>query len=105
MTLAPEKDVAMDQSDAVRGRLHGSHWGAFYPLLRDGRVVGIEPFDHDPDPSPILRNIPGALEHHTRIRQPMIREGWRPGASGDRRREGASFVPVSWEDALGALAR
>jgi len=104
MTLAPEKDVAMDQSDAVRGRLHGSHWGAFYPLLRDGRVVGIEPFDHDPDPSPILRNIPGALEHHTRIRQPMIREGWRPGASGDRRREGASFIPVSWEDALGVLA-
>jgi biotin/methionine sulfoxide reductase len=30
----------MDGSGVTRGALHGSHWGAFYPLLRDGRVVG-----------------------------------------------------------------
>jgi Molybdopterin oxidoreductase N-terminal domain len=50
----------MDGSGVTRGALHGSHWGAFYPLLRDGHVVGIEPFDRDPDPSAILQSIPAA---------------------------------------------
>jgi biotin/methionine sulfoxide reductase len=94
----------MGKSNTVRGGLHGSHWGAFYPLLRDGRIVGIEPFDRDPDPSAILGNIATAFEHRTRIRQPMIRQGWRPGGSGDRQREDASFVPVSWDEALSAVA-
>src|SRR5262245_27930919 len=94
----------MDDSDVTRGALHGSHWGAFYPLLRQGRVVGIEPFEHDPSPSLILESIPAGLEHRTRIREPMMRDGWRPGAKGDRRREGARFTAISWARALDLVA-
>jgi biotin/methionine sulfoxide reductase len=95
---------SMDGSKTTRGALHGSHWGAFYPLLRDGRVVGIEPFEADSDPSAILNSIPGGLEHRTRIRRPMLRHGWKPGAKGDRHREGARFTELPWDEALDLVA-
>ena len=38
-----------------------SHWGAFTALVEDGRVVGCEPFAHDPAPSPMLEAIPQAM--------------------------------------------
>lgn len=94
----------MDGSDVTRGALHGSHWGAFYPLLREGRVVGIEPFERDPNPSAILESIPASLTHRSRIRHPMLRVGWQPGAKGDRSREGAQFVEISWDQALDLIA-
>src|SRR5689334_644375 len=104
MSMTSKKAAEMSNDGTVRGALQGSHWGAFYPLLRNGKIVGVEAFDRDPDPSPILQNIPAAFEHHTRIRQPMIRQGWRPGAAGDRQRENATFLRVSWDEALSAAA-
>jgi Molydopterin dinucleotide binding domain/Molybdopterin oxidoreductase N-terminal domain len=71
----------MDGSGVTRGALHGSHWGAFYPLPRDGRVVGVEPFDRDPDPSAILQSIPAALEHRSRVRRPMLRLNFEDAAA------------------------
>jgi len=29
---------------------HCSHWGAYTILVEDGRIAGIEPFEHDPSP-------------------------------------------------------
>jgi biotin/methionine sulfoxide reductase len=85
---------------------HSSHWGAFEAEVADGTVVGIRPYQHDPDPSPLLGNIVDSLRHPARVTQPMIRAGWLdrgPGA-GDRRGS-EPFVPVSWTTALGVLAR
>ena len=31
---------------------HHSHWGAFLAEVEDGKVVGVRPFEHDPEPSP-----------------------------------------------------
>ena len=85
---------------------HHSHWGTFEAEVADGTVVGIRPYQHDPDPSPLLGNIVDSLRHPARITQPMIRAGWLdrgPGA-GDRQGSGP-FVPVSWTTALDMLAR
>ncbi|MFY3005810.1 hypothetical protein ACOTGG_12410, partial [Achromobacter xylosoxidans] len=35
-----------------------SHWGAYTALVRDGRVVGCEPFAHDQAPSPLIHAMP-----------------------------------------------
>ena len=35
-----------------------SHWGAFLAEVEDGRVVGVRPFEHDPDPSPLIEAVP-----------------------------------------------
>jgi len=92
---------------AARLSPNHSHWGAFYAVVEDGRVVGVRPFVHDPDPSVLIEAIPAAVHSANRVSQPMVREGWRPGGgsggrSGGRGRE--PFVPVSWERALDLVA-
>src|ERR1700731_4795977 len=82
-----------------------SHWGAFLAEVEDGRVVGVRPFERDPDPSPLIEAIPAAVHSKTRVAQPFVREGWLkagPGLGDGRGRE--PFVPVSWERALDLVA-
>src|SRR3954467_14168314 len=35
-----------------------SHWGAFFAEVEGGRVVGVRPFERDPDPSHLINAIP-----------------------------------------------
>ncbi len=82
-----------------------SHWGSFLAEVEDGRIVGVQPFERDPDPSPIIEAIPDAVYSKTRVAQPFVREGWLkngPGSAASRGRE--PFVPVSWERALDLVA-
>jgi biotin/methionine sulfoxide reductase len=85
---------------------HSSHWGAFRAEVRDGRVVGVTPFEKDPDPSAIINSIPDALYDRSRVPQPMVRRGWlEKGPGGDRDLRGAdAFVPVDWDKALDLVA-
>lgn len=80
----------------------GSHWGLFHPEVANNRVVGVTPFDHDPDPSPILKSIPAMADHPARILRPAVREGYLNRGRNDftRKRGGEAFVEVSWERAL-----
>ncbi|MGA8760759.1 MAG: molybdopterin-dependent oxidoreductase [Stellaceae bacterium] len=83
-----------------RGVPHSCHWGAFSVRLSD-RSIEITPHPRDPDPSPLLGNIPAAIGHRARIAQPTIRRGWLEyGPAPDRQRGRDEFVPVSWPRAL-----
>ena len=78
-----------------------AHWGAYTALVQDGRVIGCEPFERDPAPSPMLAAIPDMVHSPLRIARPAIREGWREG----RPRTGTErFREVSWEEALDLVA-
>ena len=82
-----------------------SHWGAFLAEVEDGRVVGVRPFERDPDPSPIIEALPDAVHSQTRIAQPFVREGWLKDGPGSREGRGREpFVPVSWDRALDLVA-
>jgi biotin/methionine sulfoxide reductase len=85
---------------------HTAHWGAFNAVVQDGRLVGVKPFEGDPDPSPLLETIPSAIYHETRIAQPMVRKGYlERGIDSDRAARGAEpFVPVPWDQALDLVA-
>ncbi len=78
--------------------LHSSHWGAFEPVVEEGRLVEARPFEHDPTPSPILKAIPEAVHHEVRVARPSIREGWL--RHRDRARGQGRFVEVPWDEAL-----
>src|SRR5438105_2075735 len=85
---------------------NSSHWGAFEPIVTNGRLVGAAPFPKDPDPSPLLGSIADAVYHRSRVTQPAVREGWLkhgPGAANDGR-GGDRFVAVSWDRALDLVA-
>jgi biotin/methionine sulfoxide reductase len=82
-----------------------AHWGSFLAEVEDGRVVGVRPFERDPEPSPLIEAVPAGVHSNTRIAQPMVREGWLangPGHGDGRGRE--PFVAVPWERALDLVA-
>src|SRR5262245_12605902 len=82
-----------------------AHWGAFLAEVEDGRVVGVRPFEHDPDPSPMIQAVPAAVHSPVRVAQPMVREGWLKHGRGHGEGRGREpFVPVSWDQALDLVA-
>lgn len=89
-----------------RSVIHSSHWGPFRAEVENGRVVGVRPFEKDPDPSPIITSMPDGLYAKARVAEPMVRKGWlEHGPGGRREARGAdAFVPVSWERALDLVA-
>src|SRR5262249_36053579 len=78
-----------------------AHWGAFTALVKDGRVVGGEPFARARAPSNMPDATPEMVPSPLRIARPAIRDGWREG----KERTGADrFHEVSWDEALAAVA-
>lgn len=87
--------------------LTGSHWGAFYARVENGRVTGVRPWEKDPRPSHQLPGVIDSIYSPTRIRYPMVRRAWLekgPGADPAGRGKG-DFVRVSWEKALDLVAK
>ena len=78
-----------------------SHWGAFLAEVADGRVVGVRPFERDPDPSPLIEAIPAAVHSKARVAQPFVRQGWLKAGPGHGEGRGCEpFVPVIWPNVL-----
>jgi len=62
--------------------LTSSHWGVYEFVVKNGRLSELNPFSHDPDPSPIGPSIIDLLEDRTRITKPAVRESWLDGGAG-----------------------
>ena len=92
--------------DGTQTSFGASHWGAFTAETKDGRLVGVRPFDKDPSPAPFIRALPDAVHAECRVATPAVRKSWLedgPGANTAAR--GAEpFVRVSWERALDLVA-
>ena len=72
--------------------------------LSEGNVE-IVPHPQDPDPSPLLGNIPASVSHRARIARPMVRRGWlERGPGADRRRGRDDFIPLPGPRALDLVA-
>lgn len=85
---------------------HCSHWGAYTILVEGGRIVGIEPFEHDPSPSPINQSVRDWASTERRVLTPLVRAGWLENReNSDRRGRGSDrFVPVNWDEATSLVA-
>jgi biotin/methionine sulfoxide reductase len=77
-----------------------SHWGAYTALVRDGRLIGCEPFAHDPAPSPMIHTMPDMVHSPLRVARPAIRESWLRGRGAPERRGTDAYVEVEWAQAL-----
>ncbi|MEP9350094.1 molybdopterin-dependent oxidoreductase [Xanthobacter sp. KR7-225] len=83
-----------------------THWGIYRAAMADGRAVALDPYEGDPDPSPIAQSMLGALDHPCRIRRPAVRRSFlEHGAGATGARRGAEpFVEVDWPQALDLVA-
>ncbi len=86
--------------------LTGSHWGAFRAEVKDGRWVGVKPWEGDPHPSHQLKGIMDSVYSASRIKYPMVRRAFlEKGAGAAVEERGAGdFVRVTWDQALDLVA-
>lgn len=83
---------------------HSAHWGAFSARW-DGKRLQVRPHVQDPDPNPLIDNLPDAVRHPSRISQPMVRRGWlERGPGPDPQRGCDEYVPLPWDQALDLAA-
>ncbi|MFO1035790.1 MAG: trimethylamine-N-oxide reductase TorA [Geminicoccaceae bacterium] len=87
--------------------MSGSHWGAFWAKVEDGRWTSIRPWEEDPHPSDQLPGVMDSVYSASRIKYPMVRRAFLekgPGASPELRGQN-DFVRVSWDDALNLVVK
>lgn len=56
--------------------LTATHSGTYKLRAEHGRLVSVEPWEGDPDPSIIGQSLMGAADGPLRIRRPAFRRGW-----------------------------
>ena len=97
----------MAADSASASRFTSTHWGAYRPVVTDGRLTAMEPAPWDGDPSPIGSSMPGAIDSPTRVRRPAVRRSFLDAAtrhgSGHLRGRDA-FVELPWDEALDLVA-
>jgi biotin/methionine sulfoxide reductase len=84
------------------------HWGVYRARLENGIAISLEPFERDPNPSPIGlgRALIDARTSPARILRPAVRTSFleRGHMAGGEGRGGEPFVEVEWEQALDLVA-
>ena len=78
-----------------------THWGAYLPVVSDGRLLEMQGVEFDPDPSNISDGWIDAYDHPARLKQPAIRKVFfdHELSSDTNGRGREPFVAVSWETA------
>lgn len=93
----------------IKTRTTSSHWGAFNVSTSGERIVSVNEFEHDPNPSAIPKLIPAAVHHQSRIKRPSIRKSWLkhgPQHHESRTPRGKeAFVELPWDEALDITAQ
>ena len=89
----------------LKTHLTSTHWGSYEAVTRDGKLQGLNAFSRDQDPSPIGQGILDTIDHTTRIKTPMVRQGWLEDKKAGRTPSGKNrgkeaFVSISWDEAI-----
>ncbi|MBQ0821238.1 molybdopterin guanine dinucleotide-containing S/N-oxide reductase [Microvirga sp. HBU67558] len=84
-----------------------THWGTYRVQLEEGVPVLLAPYEGDPDPSLIANAMIAARTSPARVLRPAVRRSFlkNGAATGGEGRGAEPFVEVSWDDALGLVAR
>lgn len=96
-------------STAIKRRLvpTATHWGTYFAEVEGDRLIAVHDYDKDPAPAIIGPGIVEAVDHETRVRRPMVRQGWlEKRHESDRSGRGREpFVAVPWDEALDMAAQ
>lgn len=91
--------------------LFATHFGTYEVVTEPGKRPRLQPFRHDPDPSPVGAAFLDLADAPERVRTPMVRRGWLEGRRADPARRGSDgrrgfdeFVPMDWAEMTKLLA-
>lgn len=87
---------------AKKGILTTAHWGAFEAIVKNEKMVGVQPIQDDPFPNELIEMAPWQVHAANRITSPVVRKSWLekgPGSRSDLRGRD-EWVKVSWEKAI-----
>ena len=91
----------------VRGNqlISASHWGIFHPIVQDGRVVDVQPFEKDSAPSKNLKKLVKLQTSSNRILHPYVRKEYlEKGPASSEKRGKDEWIQVTWDEALDLVA-
>ena len=83
-------------------QLTSMHWGTYRYETENGKVTALKPFEDDTAPTTIGQGILDVLDNESRITQPMVRQSWLEGGSGNRQTEkrvSDRFIAIDWDTA------
>ena len=81
-----------------RTPITSTHWGSFRADIKNGKLVALNDFETDRDPSPIGQGLIDVLEGPTRVAHPSVRKSWLEHGPGSKThmRGKEPFVEISW---------
>ncbi len=92
----------LDENEVITA----SRWGVVRAHVQGGKLTHLTPFEHDYAPSVNMNGLCELPYSSSRIRYPMVREGYlRNGPASREHRGEEKFVRVSWETALDLVAK
>jgi biotin/methionine sulfoxide reductase len=96
------RDMIDMKSGATRFVPTCSHWGNYRIETDGGKLLSVQHYESDREPTPIGQSLLDALDEGARIPRPMVRAGYlEKGRESDGAGRGREpFVPVSWDVAL-----
>ncbi|MBT0879383.1 molybdopterin-dependent oxidoreductase, partial [Campylobacter sp. 2018MI01] len=93
--------------NSIEGSMSVSHFGAFHPIVKNGRLEGVIPFKGDESPSSMLNGVVARTYAPDRIKNPSVRKsvlekGFEKAPKSLRGKE--EFVEITWEKAYELVA-
>lgn len=102
----------MAATNSAQKLFHASHYGAFFPVVKNGKLVDVETIASiDARPTAMLtEGIVDRTYHRTRVKYPMVRKSWlenwdKPGYRKPELRDKEPFVRVDWDTALKMVSK
>ena len=53
-----------------------AHWGSYYAKVKNNKLISLEPYEKDENPSLISEGMIDAVNDKLRIQNPCVRAGW-----------------------------
>lgn len=95
----------MTVTQQTLSNISATHWGIVHPVVENGKISEVLPFEHDCRPSPNLKGIAELPYCQSRIRYPMVRESYlKDGIKSRHNRGNDKWVRVTWEEAVELVA-
>ena len=94
-----------------------AHWGSYYPKVKNKKLISLEPYEKDENPSLISEGMIDAVNDKLRIQNPCVRSGWyhdylneseNNNIASDRAREkrgNDEFIEISWAEAIDIISK